>query len=85
MLTVLKLGCLLLYALGFAGAVGWLTGPLATGAEIGTLLFFAVHVIELPFFMKALRTYPGSLASSVLQALLFGVLHSLPLQRAARS
>ena len=85
MLALLKLGCLVLYALGAAAALGWLHGPLATGAEIGTALFLAVHVIELPFFLRALRTYRGSFASSVLQALLFGALHSLPLMRAARA
>jgi hypothetical protein len=85
MLAILKLGCLVLYALGAAGALGWLRGPLATGAEIGAVLFLAIHVIELPFFLRVLRTYRGSLASSVLQALLFGALHSAPLMRAARA
>jgi hypothetical protein len=85
MLTLPKLGCLVLYALGLAAAFGWLHGPLATGAEIGALLFLVIHVIELPFFLRVLRTYRGSFASSVVQALLFGALHSLPLMRAARA
>jgi len=85
MIAILKLGCLVVYALGAAGALGWLHGPLANAAEIGAVLFLAIHVIELPFFLRVLRTYRGAFASSVAQALLFGVLHSLPLMRAARA
>ena len=85
MLALLKLGCLVVYALGLAAVFGWLHGPLATGAEVVSALFLVVHVIELPFFLQALRSYRGSFASSVLQALLFGALHSLPLMRAARA
>ena len=85
MLALLKLGCLVIYALGLAAALGALHGPLATGAEVVAALFLVVHVIELPFFWRVLRAYRGSFASSVLQALLFGALHSLPLMRAARA
>ncbi len=85
MLALLKLGCLVLYALALAAVFGWLHGPLATGAEVVAALFLAVHVMELPFFLRVLRAYRGSFASSVVQALLFGVLHSLPLMRAARA
>jgi uncharacterized protein YhhL (DUF1145 family) len=84
MLALLKLGCLVVYALGLAGAAGWLHGTPATVFKGLSVVFIAVHVLELPIFWKALRTYPGSFASSVLQSLLFGVFHSLPLKRAAR-
>jgi len=83
MLTLSKIACLVVYALGAAGALGGLHGPLAFWSEVAAAVFLAVHVLELPIFWKALRTYRGSFASSVLQALLFGVLHSLPLKRAA--
>ena len=84
MLAVLKLGCLVLYAAALAAVAGAWQGPAATGVEVVAAAFIVIHVIELPFFLRALRTYRGSLASSVLQALLFGALHSLPLLRAAR-
>ena len=85
MLTILKLGCLALYALGLAGLAGWLPGPAALVFEWLAAAFIAIHVLELPFFWKILSTYHGSFAASVLQALLFGALHSLPLARVARA
>jgi len=85
MLALLKLGCLVVYAAGLTAFAGAWHGPVALGAQYLAAAFIVIHVIELPFFSRALRTYRGSLASSVLQALLFGVLHSLPLLRAARA
>ena len=85
MLTLLKLGCLVLYALGLAALAGWLHGPAALVLEWLAAAFVGVHVLELPVFWKVLRTYRGAFAASVLQALLFGALHSLPLARAARA
>ena len=85
MLTILKLGCLALYALGLAALAGWLPGPAAPVFEWLAAAFIAIHILELPFFWKILRTYRGSFAASVLQALLFGALHSLPLVRVARA
>ena len=85
MLMLLKLGCLLLYALGLAAFAGGLHGTIAVVLESLAATFIAIHVLELPFFWKILRTYPGAFAASVAQALLFGALHSLPLMRAART
>ncbi len=85
MLALLKLGCLVLYAAGLAAFAGAWQGALATAVQYVAAGFVVIHVIELPFFLRALRTYRGSLASSVVQALLFGALHSLPLLRAARA
>ena len=85
MLALLKLGCLALYALGLAAFVGLWGGPVATGFEYVAAAFVVIHVVELPFFFPFLRTYRGSLAASIFQALLFGMLHSLPLKRAARA
>ena len=85
MLTLLKLGCLALYALGLAAFAGWLQGPAALVLEWLAAAFIVIHVLELPVFWKILRTYRGPFASSVAQALLFGALHSLPLARAARA
>jgi uncharacterized protein YhhL (DUF1145 family) len=85
MIAIGKLFCLVLYALALVGLAGWIPAPLATWAVIGAALVLVVHVIELPFFFKYIRRYPGSLASSVVQALLFGAFHSLPLMRAAQA
>ena len=85
MLTLLKLGCLALYALGLAAFAGWLHGPAAVVLEWLAAAFVVIHVLELPFFWKSLRTHRGAFGASVLQALLFGALHSLPLARAARA
>ena len=85
MLTLLKLGCLALYALGLAALAGWLHGTAAVVFEDLAAAFIAIHVLELPFFWKILRTWRGPFAASVAQALLFGALHSLPLMRAART
>jgi uncharacterized protein YhhL (DUF1145 family) len=85
MLTILKLGCLAVYALGIAALAGWLRGTAAAVFEGLSVAFVVIHVLELPFLWKALHAYRGSFASSVLQSLLFGVFHSLPLQRAARA
>ena len=85
MLTLLKLGCLALYALGLAALAGWMRATAAVVFEDLAAAFIAIHVLELPFFWKILRTYRGPFAASVAQALLFGALHSLPLMRAART
>jgi hypothetical protein len=85
MLALLKLGCLVLYAAALAAFAGAWQGPVAQGVEYVAAAFIVIHVIELPFFFRALRTYSGPLASSVAQALLFGALHSWPLLRAART
>jgi hypothetical protein len=85
MLTLLKIGCLALYALGVAALAGWLHGQAARAFEVAAAAFIAIHVLELPLFWKILRTYRGPFAASLALALLFGALHSLPLARAARA
>jgi uncharacterized protein YhhL (DUF1145 family) len=82
MLALMKLGCLVLYAAALAASCGWWQGTAAGIVEYAAAIFILIHVIELPIFFKTLRTCRGSLAASVLQALLFGMLHSLPLKRA---
>ena len=85
MLTVLKFDCLAVYALGIAALAGGLHATAAIFFEGLSGAFIAIHVLELPFFWKALHAYRGSFASSVLRSLLFGVHHSLPPGRAARA
>ena len=47
-----------------------------------TLIVLVIHVVELLFAFKYVRTYKGPLGISVLLTLLFGLFHWLPLARA---
>jgi uncharacterized protein YhhL (DUF1145 family) len=83
MFAVMKLGCLVIYALALAALAGLFRAPLARDLELLGAGFLVVHALELPFAFRVLRRYAGPLAASVLLALLFGVLHWKPLARAA--
>jgi uncharacterized protein YhhL (DUF1145 family) len=48
------------------------------------LVLLAVHVVECLVAFKYVKTYSGPLWVSVVLALLFGVLHWMPLARALR-
>ncbi len=48
------------------------------------LALLAVHVLECLLAFKYVKSYPGALWVSVLLALLFGLLHWMPLAKAAR-
>ena len=48
------------------------------------LALIAVHVLECVLAFKYVKSYPGPLLTSVALALLFGLLHWMPLARAAR-
>jgi uncharacterized protein YhhL (DUF1145 family) len=85
MLALLKVACLAAYALALAGLAGWLPSPLSTWSEIAAGVLLVVHAIELPFVFRYLGRYRGAFGASVLQALLFGMLHSLALVREARA
>ncbi len=45
----------------------------------------AVHALECALAFKYVKTYTGSLAKSIVLSLLFGLLHWMPLARAARA
>ena len=81
MSLVMKIGCLVVYALGIAGVVGLIHGPLASAGEILSIVLLGVHALELLFAFKFLHRHKGSMGASVLLALLFGVLHWAPLAR----
>ena len=49
------------------------------------LALLAVHVVECLFAFKYVKSYAGPLWVSVVLALLFGLLHWMPLAKAARS
>ena len=82
---VMKIACLVAYALGIAALLGLIHGPLSSAAAIVTIALLGVHALELLFAFKFLHRYPGSMGVSVLLALLFGVLHWAPLARQPRA
>ena len=82
---VMKFACIVVYALGIAGVVGLVRGPLASAGEILSIVLLGVHALELLFAFKFLHRHKGSMGASVLLALLFGVLHWAPLARQPRA
>jgi hypothetical protein len=78
---VMRIACLGAYALGIAAFSGLIHGPLAGAAAIVTLVLIGLHALELLFAYKFLHRYKGSMGTSVVLALLFGVLHWAPLAR----
>lgn len=51
--------------------------------QIGTLILFAAHVIEVVVSFKWIKLYEGPLAVSILLTLLFGFVHWMPYKRRA--
>jgi hypothetical protein len=49
-----------------------------------TVALIAVHALELLFAFQYVKTYQGPLLKSVLLALLFGLLHWMPLAKASK-
>lgn len=80
-----KLFCLLLFVAALAAAAGAWTGTLALDVGILGALIATIHVIEVPVLWRLLRDAPGSLGANIVQTLLFGAFHWLPLKRAARA
>jgi uncharacterized protein YhhL (DUF1145 family) len=85
MTLAMKIACLAAYALGIAGLLGLIHGPLAAAAGIVSIALLGVHALELLYAFRFLHRHPGSMAASVALALLFGVLHWAPLARQAKS
>ena len=81
MSLVMKIACLVAYALGVAALVGLIHGPLAAIAAMVTIALLGVHALELLYAFRFLHRHRGSMGASVLLALLFGVLHWAPLAR----
>jgi hypothetical protein len=78
---VMRIACLVAYALGIAAFTGLIHGPLAAAAAIVTIALVGLHALELLYAFRFLHRYRGSMGMSVLLALLFGVLHWAPLAR----
>jgi uncharacterized protein YhhL (DUF1145 family) len=84
MSVAMKIACLAAYALGFCALAGLVHGPLAAAAAIVTIALLGVHALELLYAFRFLHRHRGSMAASILLALLFGVLHWAPLARRAK-
>jgi hypothetical protein len=80
-MRVLKLSCLVLYALALAAQAGMWTGTAAVAIRDVALVILAAHVVETGLAFRHVRRYRGALAVSVFLALLFGLLHIVPLAR----
>lgn len=81
---ILKIACLVGYALGIAGLFGIVHGPLARAGEILSILLLGIHALELLYAFRFLGRYRGPFAASIVLSLLFGVLHWAPLARQTR-
>ncbi len=83
--TFLKVNCLGAYALALlslAVTLPWGLGPLMQNLALALL---AIHVLEAIVAFQHIKTYKGSLLTSLLLALLFGLLHWMPLARANKA
>lgn len=83
-MTLLKAGCLATYALAGAALAGLYGGPLAAAAQVGAAALLVAHLLELPFAYRHLGAHPGPFWSSLLQSLLYGLMHWWPLARRRR-
>jgi hypothetical protein len=83
MVAILKFACLGTYALGIASLLGLLPGA-GSMLVIASAVLLALHVLETIVMFKHVRRYEGSLATSILLCLLFGLLHWKPLADRAR-
>lgn len=84
MMTFLKAGCIAIYLLAASSlfvTLPWGTGPLLQFVSVALV---AVHALEAVFVFKFIKTYKGSLLTSLALSLLFGLLHWMPLAKASK-
>ena len=77
----MRIACLAVYALGIAAFAHLIHGSLAPIAAIITIALLGVHALELLYAFRFLHRYKGSMAASIVLAMLFGVLHWAALAR----
>ena len=83
MLTfLLEAACIAVYALALASIAGWLPDGLFSHVRTIAAILLVLHALELVFMFRHVKAYRGSLATSVVLTLLFGVLHWRPLAAA---
>jgi uncharacterized protein YhhL (DUF1145 family) len=84
MITVAKIACIAVYALGLLSALGMLPASWHIIATIAAVVL-AAHAIEVVVAFKHVRRYQGSLAMSIVLTLLFGVLHWMPIANSTKN
>ncbi|MFL6634971.1 MAG: hypothetical protein ACJ8HJ_21915 [Massilia sp.] len=84
-MRALKLACLVLYGLALAAQAGVWTGTAAVAIRDVALVLLAAHAVETVVAFRFVRRYRGSLATSIVLTLLFGLLHLMPLARQSSS
>jgi uncharacterized membrane protein len=85
MYFIAKIICICLY---FATALSFMVvmpHNVALTLQGITLLFLITHILEIIFFMRHLRLYPGPLLVSMVLTLLFGLLHWKPMADASKA
>lgn len=83
--ATLKASCLAIYLLAVIGAFTPLPYDATSALQSVAAILLGLHVLELLAAFKSVRRYPGPLIDSVALTLLFGLLHWLPLAKAARA
>ncbi|MBL8336434.1 MAG: DUF1145 domain-containing protein [Rhodoferax sp.] len=84
MQTTFKALLIAIYAAAIVSLFGVLPSDLGHLLQRLSLILLVIHAVELALMFKAVRRYPGPLATSILLTLLFGLLHWKPLADAAR-
>ena len=77
--------CVMLYGAALGHLAGWLPDGVFPFAPVLSVVFLALHALELPFFWERVKRHRGPLAVSVVLTLLFGLLHLTPLRGAGRA
>lgn len=75
----MRLGCVLVYAVGLASVANALPPLVSAPARWLALFVLASHTLELLILMRHVRLYRGPIAASIMLAILFGSLHWIPL------
>ncbi|MBC7917127.1 MAG: hypothetical protein H7Y28_04875 [Rhodoferax sp.] len=84
MFTLLKAGCLAIYALALASLFWTFPNGVGPVIQIMAVALLAVHALEVPFVFKHIKLHAGPVSHSVGLTLLFGFLHWMPLAKANR-
>ncbi len=79
MFLILKIACLIAYAMALAGLAGLLGSDLSARMQNVAAVLLILHALEVVIMFKHVRKYRGPLLVSVLLTLLFGLLHWKPL------
>lgn len=80
----LRFLCLALYLCALLAIMVDLPMQAGPWVQLLALLVLMAHALETVVAFKAVKAYPGPLYQSIVLSLLFGLLHWLPLSKAAK-